>query len=152
NSKAWLHGAIVRSGRSGCNVAGILRRLHLSFMLAPLSCPCISFAEERCMKSNWLLMAAVAGLCAIAGCQNMSGPGASNKTHGAAADPLEPGETKVKLEQTPPAVRATIERELKGAELEDIAMKTRQGKTVYETDIIKSGHKWELLVADDGKI
>ena len=62
------------------------------------------------------------------------------------------GETKVRLDQTPAPVRQTIERELVGARLEDIAMEKRQGKTVYETDIIRDGHKWEVLIAEDGQI
>jgi hypothetical protein len=64
----------------------------------------------------------------------------------------EAGETKVSLEQTPAAVRRTIERELVGAQLEDIARKERQGKTIYETDIIRAGHKWEVVVGEDGVI
>jgi hypothetical protein len=64
----------------------------------------------------------------------------------------ETGETKIRLDQTPVAVRQTIDRELVGAQLEDIARKERQGKTVYETDIIRDGHKWEVLVGEDGKI
>ncbi len=69
-----------------------------------------------------------------------------------AAEPAEAGETKVRLDQTPAAVRQTIERELVGAQLEDIARKERQGKTIYETDIIRNGHKWEVIVGEDGKI
>ncbi len=64
----------------------------------------------------------------------------------------DPGEVKVKLEQTPPAVQKTIKNELVGAELEDIAKKQRQGKTVYEVDIIKDGHKWEVVIGEDGQI
>jgi hypothetical protein len=69
-----------------------------------------------------------------------------------AAEAVEPGETKVQLDQTPPAARQTIERELVGAQLEDIARKSRHGKTVYETDIIRDGRKWEVIVGEDGKI
>jgi len=68
------------------------------------------------------------------------------------AEAAEAGETKVTLEQTPAAVRQTIERELVGAQLEDIARKERQGKTIYETDIIRDGHKWEVVVGEDGTI
>jgi hypothetical protein len=64
----------------------------------------------------------------------------------------EPGETKVRLDQTPAAVRQTIERELEGAQLEDIARKARQGRTLYETDMIRNGHQWEVVVGEDGKI
>ena len=62
------------------------------------------------------------------------------------------GEVKVTVEQTPPAVQQTIKRELVGARLEDIARKQRQGKTVYETDIIKDGYKWEVVIGEDGQV
>jgi hypothetical protein len=62
------------------------------------------------------------------------------------------GEVKVTIEQTPPAVQETIKRELVGARLEDIARTKRNGKTVYETDIIKDGRKWEVVVGEDGQI
>jgi len=68
------------------------------------------------------------------------------------AEPADSGDTKIRLEQTPAAVRQTIESELVGAQLEDIARRERQGKTIYETDIIRNGHKWEVVVGEDGKI
>ena len=61
-------------------------------------------------------------------------------------------ETKVAVDQTPPAVHATIQRELVGAELEDIAKRTMNGQTVYETDLIRGGHKWEVIIREDGTI
>src|SRR5205814_263924 len=70
----------------------------------------------------------------------------------ASGEPPEAGEVKVKLAETPAAVRGTIEKELVGAELEDIARKERQGQTVYETDIIRDGHKWEVIVGEDGRV
>jgi len=69
-----------------------------------------------------------------------------------AAEVVEVGETMVRLDQTPAAVRQTIERELVGAQLEAIARKERQGKTIYETDIIRNGHKVEVVVSADGTI
>jgi hypothetical protein len=62
------------------------------------------------------------------------------------------GEEKVKIEQTPPPVQQTIKTELVGARLEDIARKQRDGKTFYETDIIKNGRKWEVVIAEDGHV
>jgi hypothetical protein len=62
------------------------------------------------------------------------------------------GEVKVAIEQTPLAVQQTIKAELVGARLEDIARKQRQGKTIYETDIVKDGHKWEVVIGEDGRI
>ena len=61
-------------------------------------------------------------------------------------------ETKVAVDQTPDAVRKAIQSKLAGAELEDIARKTVHGKTVYETDIIRNGHKWEVIIGEDGRI
>ncbi len=95
------------------------------------------------MKSNcmWIFTGIIAiGMC---GC-------ASSQRH--AAEAPEAGETKVSLDQTPAAVRQTIDRELVGAQLEDIAQKERQGKTIYETDIIRNGQKWEVVVGEDGAI
>jgi hypothetical protein len=59
---------------------------------------------------------------------------------------------KVSLAQTPDAVRQAIERELVGAQLEDIARTQRQGETIYETDIVRDGRKWEVLIAGDGRV
>ena len=55
-------------------------------------------------------------------------------------------ETKVAVDQTPQAVRATLRRELVGAELEDIAKRKMNGQTVYETDLIRDGRKWEVII------
>lgn len=62
------------------------------------------------------------------------------------------GEVKVTIQQTPPAVQQTIRNELVGASLEDIAREQRQGRTIYETDIIRNGRKWEVVVGEDGQI
>jgi len=94
--------------------------------------------NPRCI----LLLTAMVAL-AVCGC-------ATNQRQ--AAESPEAGETKVSLAQTPAAVRQTIERELVGAQLEDIAREERDGKTIYETDIIRDGHKWEVVVGEDGKI
>ena len=92
-------------------------------------------------KCMWVFAAMIAiGMCGCA------------KLHQHAAEAPEAGETKVRLDQTPAAVRQTIDRELVGARLEDIARKERQGKTIYETDIIRDGHKWEVVVGEDGTI
>ena len=69
-----------------------------------------------------------------------------------AALPLQAGEVKVAVEQTPQAVQKTIQSELVDARLEDIARKERQGKTIYETDIIRNGRKWEVVIDADGRI
>ena len=108
------------------------------------------------MNRKWILAAAIAiGIC---GCTKTHGPGSAGAAGSSAtsghesAEAPEPGETKISLEQAPAAVRKTIEHELVGADLEDIARKQKGGKTIYETDIIKSGQKWEVNVAEDGSV
>lgn len=106
------------------------------------------------MNTNWILALGLA--VGIAGCSNMNGHSSSNpdgdddRTRGDEAP--EPGEVKVTLDETPPAVREAIQRQLAGATLEDIARKQRRGRTVYETDIQKNGHKWEVVIGEDGQI
>ncbi len=90
------------------------------------------------MNAHWLLAAGLAaGTC---GCRSTG------------AEQPEPGEVKLALRDTPLAVQVSIQRELEGADLEDIARKQQQGKTVYEADLIKDGHKWELVIGADGKV
>src|SRR5262245_24260747 len=95
------------------------------------------------MKSKCAWMAA--GMIAIGLC------GCANHKQGGAEAP-GPGAVKGNLAQTQPAVRKTIEKELVGAELEDIAKKQWNGKTIYETDIIRGGKKWEVIVGESGEI
>jgi hypothetical protein len=69
-----------------------------------------------------------------------------------AAEPAESGETKIPLDRAPQAVLRTVQRELIGAQLEDITQKHLLGKTIYETDIIRDGHKWEVVIGEDGAV
>jgi hypothetical protein len=109
------------------------------------------------MQAKWLWAGVAAMAIGLAGCAKDQGKPSARGPEGQRemareGEEDEPGETKVKLEQVPSAARQTIERELQGAELEDIAKKQRNGKTIYETDIIKGGQKWEVIVAEDGSI
>ena len=59
----------------------------------------------------------------------------------------------IPLSKVPAAVRATIEREAKGYELDDIEQKTDDGKVVYEVDIDKDDdNDIKLKIAADGKL
>src|SRR5947207_9627800 len=110
--------------------------------------------KELFMSMRWTITVMAAVL--TAGCTNnkkeTSAGGGQDSRSAMTAEPAEAGETKVSVDQTPPAVRKTIERELVGAQLEDIAKKQRNGQTIYETDIIRDGQKWEVVVAEDGRI
>jgi hypothetical protein len=92
------------------------------------------------MNATWVVAAGLTvGMCGYANVQSQGSTGLAR-------------EVKVKVAETPPAVQKTIAAELIGAELEDIAKKQRNGKTVYETDIIKNGRKWEVVIGEDGQI
>ena len=62
------------------------------------------------------------------------------------------GETKVPIEEIPPAVKATIFAEAKGGTIEEIEMETEDGKTIYEAEVIIDGQEIEIEVAPDGTL
>src|SRR4051794_1084501 len=114
-------------------VDGVGRTIFLEFMLRSRVGSKVRPTNQGAhMNKRWILTAALTA--SLAGCA----------THGGRSEEAaEAGETKVQLAQTPDAVRKTIERELSGGQLEDISRKQREGKTVYETDIIRNDGKWE---------
>lgn len=58
----------------------------------------------------------------------------------------------VTLDQLPPAVRATLEKETKGGSIKDIEKDREAGKDIYEVEFTMDGHDWELDIAADGKL
>ncbi len=62
------------------------------------------------------------------------------------------GEVKVKLEECPPAVQATLKKEAEGATIKEVDKETDDGKTIYETDVTINGKEVEIKVAEDGKL
>lgn len=59
----------------------------------------------------------------------------------------------VKLEDLPAPVQATFRREAKGGELEELRKETRKdGKVIYEAEIVKGGKGWDIEVNADGKV
>lgn len=101
------------------------------------------------MKTKWTLVAMAAAVLAagVGGCSMLQSGTAEREAAGEDA-----GEVKIPLEQAPAAVQKTIKREAEGGELEDIARKQKNGRTVYETDIVKDGQEWEVNVAEDGSL
>jgi uncharacterized membrane protein YkoI len=65
--------------------------------------------------------------------------------------PASAGED-VKLDELPPAVKQTVERETKGAAVKDIERDEEDGKIVYEVEYTKAGSRWELHVGATGKV
>lgn len=58
----------------------------------------------------------------------------------------------VSLEQLPPAVRATVERETKGGQIKDIEEDREAGRLIYEVELILNGQEYELDIAADGTL
>lgn len=58
----------------------------------------------------------------------------------------------VSLEELPQAVRDTIESELSQAEIGEIERDTDNGVTVYEVEFRENQQKFELDVAEDGRV
>jgi hypothetical protein len=61
-------------------------------------------------------------------------------------------ETKVGLDQVPPAVKAAIEKEVAGGTLQEIEMEKCCGGAVYEVEYVRDGRKTEVKFAADGTV
>jgi len=93
------------------------------------------------MRKNWklisLLIAAGLALCIEA----------------VASKQTAEQEKEVSLEQVPEAVKATILAEAKGGTIDEIEMKTANGQTVYEVQVVVDGEKiLELQIAEAGAL
>jgi hypothetical protein len=69
---------------------------------------------------------------------------------GAAEEEVQ--EEEITLAKAPASVRATLERESRKGEIEEITRKSQAGRTWYEADVRIAGEKHELVLAPDGKI
>lgn len=57
------------------------------------------------------------------------------------------------LEELPAAVRSTLEREAKGATIEDIDRERRaDGSTYYEVEIEHTDQEWKLQISPTGEL
>jgi len=61
-------------------------------------------------------------------------------------------EEQVTLDQVPQAVKATILAEAKGGTIKEIERETKNGKTVYEAEVVLDGKEVEIKVASDGTL
>jgi aerobic-type carbon monoxide dehydrogenase small subunit (CoxS/CutS family) len=64
----------------------------------------------------------------------------------------EEGEVKVKFDEVPAAVKATLTKEANGAKIETVDKETDDGKTIYEADVTINGKNYEIKVATDGTL
>jgi hypothetical protein len=58
----------------------------------------------------------------------------------------------VMMKDLPAAVRATVEKEAKGAVIEDIERKSKNGRLYYEVEIERDNQEWELRIDESGKV
>jgi uncharacterized protein YpmB len=58
----------------------------------------------------------------------------------------------VTIDQLPPAVRATVDKETSGGQITDIERDLEQGKVIYEVEFTSGGKEYELDIAEDGKL
>ncbi len=59
---------------------------------------------------------------------------------------------KVKIEDLPEAVRKTLKREAGDGKIKEIEKETEDGKTIYEAEVIIDGSKYEIEIAENGKL
>ena len=61
-------------------------------------------------------------------------------------------EQRVQLKDLPPAVRATVQEQSKGARLRGLSKELEQGRTIYEAELLVNGHNKDLLIDQSGAI
>jgi uncharacterized membrane protein YkoI len=59
---------------------------------------------------------------------------------------------KVTMDQLPSAVRSTFQKEAGGGQIEELRAEKRNGKTVYEGEVVANGKGTELEVSEDGSV
>jgi uncharacterized membrane protein YkoI len=65
---------------------------------------------------------------------------------------LAGAETKIKLQNAPAAVQATVKTETANAKLVGLSKEIEHGKTMYELETKVNGHGRDLMIAEDGSI
>jgi len=65
----------------------------------------------------------------------------------------EENEVKLRPDEVPPAVLSALEREAGGAAITTVDKEqAKDGRTVYETDVMMNGKNWEIKVDETGKL
>ena len=62
------------------------------------------------------------------------------------------GDKKIDLSKLPPAVKATVESESKGATVKGVSSEKEHGKTVYELETLVNGRTRDLMIDSAGKV
>jgi uncharacterized membrane protein YkoI len=66
--------------------------------------------------------------------------------------PEATADQKLTMSKLPPAVRATVEAESKGATVKGISSEKENGKTVYELETIVNGRTRDLMIDATGRV
>ena len=61
-------------------------------------------------------------------------------------------ETTITMADLPAPVRATLDKESAGGKVTEIEKETKKGQTVYSADVTIGGKKWDVDIAEDGKL
>jgi uncharacterized membrane protein YkoI len=64
----------------------------------------------------------------------------------------EKNEVKVTIDQLPPPVKATLDKESDGGKFGDIDKEMKDGKVVYEADVAAGDKSYEIQIAEDGTL
>lgn len=59
---------------------------------------------------------------------------------------------ELSMDQLPAPVRATLQREVGGGRIEEIAKNITEGKTVYSADVTIGDKTWDIVIAEDGTL
>jgi hypothetical protein len=94
------------------------------------------------MNKGWIIATILA--VGLAGCES--------EEHEHGGKKLDEQEIKLSVDQLPPAVKATLVEESRGAKLDEITKETEDGKTVYSADFMAGKNKYEATVAADGTL
>jgi uncharacterized membrane protein YkoI len=70
----------------------------------------------------------------------------------AVSGPAHATDQKTTLKNLPPAVKATIEAESKGATVKGVSSEKENGKTVYELETFVNGRTRDLMIDAAGKV
>lgn len=68
------------------------------------------------------------------------------------AAPAWASEKKIKMTDLPPAVKAAVMEQSKGATLRGLSTETENGKTTYEAQLTVNGHSRDVEFDADGKV
>lgn len=58
----------------------------------------------------------------------------------------------MKLEELPKAAQETVKREVKAGKITEIEREDAQGRMYFEVEFVQNNQKYEIHVAEDGKL